>query len=38
MKIRTGRGANDDTTDNYLQWLLVDNYNQVKQAFDEADA
>ena len=34
---RNGRGANAEGSDAYLQWLLVDNFRDLKSAFDEAD-
>ena len=34
---RHGRGQDADTTEQYLEWLLITNYNETKGAFDNAD-
>ena len=36
-KIRDARGPDHDTSEKYLHWLLVDNHNNAKKAFEEAD-
>ena len=37
VKIRNARGPDHDTSERYLQWLLVDNHDKVKKAFEAAD-
>ena len=37
MTARPGRGAQEDTSENYLTWLLVTNYQQTKETFENLD-
>ena len=37
IKFKPARGVTHETSENYLNWLLVENYPKVKKAFDEAD-
>ena len=38
LRMQQQRGITEDTSEKYLEWLIVNNHNQVKKAFDEADA
>ena len=38
LKMKEQRGNVNDTSENYLQFLMVNNHNMAKKVFDEADA
>ena len=37
VQCRHGRGQETDTTEQYLEWLLITNFNETKEAFENAD-